>query len=155
MNRQIKFRIWNTFLNRWEKDLKLSHLGHVFPSVGSVNNDHLVVQQFTGQLDIEDNEMYEGDLVELYLSSQDALKPKLAKEAAGLYEIFWNRSGFYLRIHKKNWFDVMFGNPDANKNLEEGEPPHAIIDKLPLENFGVCLVVGNIYDTPELLKRNL
>ena len=152
MNRKIKFRVWNTFLKKWENNLRLSSPGHLFTSVGSINNDHLVTQQFTGQHDIEGKEMYEGDLVEMYLSAQDPLKPKLAKEAAGLYEIFWSRSGFYLRMHKKNWFDLGFGDPDANKNLEEGEPPHAIIDELPLEDFNVLLVVGNIYENPELLK---
>jgi len=63
MNRQIKFRVWNLFLNKWEPDLKLSSRGHLFPTVGSINNDDLILQFSTGILDQNGKEVFDGDIL--------------------------------------------------------------------------------------------
>lgn len=105
-----------------------------------------VIQQFTGMKDINDVDIYEGDLVSLHYASQ----PENLPEAAGIYEVVFRRASFYLKQHKHNWFSTSFGDPKINANLPEDQPKFLIVDSLPLGDFNICRVIGNIFDRPDL-----
>jgi hypothetical protein len=69
-NRQIKFRVWckvqNKFEYDWQKVISsgYNYKDEKYPNGIDVTNDELLVfQQFTGLLDKNENEIYEGDVL--------------------------------------------------------------------------------------------
>jgi uncharacterized phage protein (TIGR01671 family) len=87
------------------------------------NEERYVVQRGTGMNDIEEKEIYEGDLVELH----QAIQPT----GFGLYEVFYKRASFQLKEIKPNWA-INFMNPY-------------------LSDYNICKVVGNIFENPDLI----
>ncbi len=165
MNREIKFRVWNKVHKHWAKPdrigircepnyndkspliLRCREGQPQYPFLPTWSDyEEYIVQQFTGQQDVDDNDLFEGDIVGLWNGFD------LADESMGVYEVFWRRSGFYLKLHKNSWFNTSFGNIKANDNLPAGQPPRIIIDELPLENFNICKIIGNILENEELLQ---
>lgn len=68
MNRPLKFRVWCFSTNHWVELEKF-----IGASYGNINDDpDLMIEQFTGLLDKEGKEIYEGDVVrcrEIWLAS--------------------------------------------------------------------------------------
>ena len=96
----------------------------ILPDCEIVNED-FELMQFTGLLDKNGKEIYEGDVV------NHADCPDGPSHEVHIYSILWNDSGFALLSPKSEI------------------PTSFILDK----KWGVLLeIIGNIYENPELLK---
>jgi uncharacterized phage protein (TIGR01671 family) len=172
-NRKIKVLVWsktleklltkdewfldfdgNLYFQEWENDN-----GNRWFNIVSVPEDYYIVQQYTGKFDIEDQEICEGDIVEFVFAVQTNERgvkdARLPKECFGIYEIFYSgfNACFKVRCHKKNWLD---GNhttqKEADKQTIEPLSPVGVNLESDLGRYGICRVIGNIYENPELLK---
>jgi len=117
MSREIKFRVWCNYHKDWEKDeILLNTNGLVLHDGRPAPKDH-VVMQFTGLLDKNGKEIYEGDII---------------KGIEGcLYEIIWDekeyktkgivsKCPYSLISHKgKLNYEEVIGNIYENKELLE------------------------------------
>lgn len=131
MNREIKFRVWDkvdymsspfTLYDIQEKKIEFTK--------------YCVVMQFTGLVDKNKNEIFEGDIVTNYKR---------------LYEVAINFNGFYLQGYKlwRGEFKPAFTYSMSliTKPFKRGERG---------EKGGIvesAEVIGNIYQNPELLHR--
>lgn len=135
--RDIKFRIWDGAKNEWlassNKDALpyygFALVGEVMtvqsPPVWSLDEGN-VVEQFTGLKDINDTEIYQGDIC--------SFTSKTGKHT-GVVERLDNLAGFGLRMVKNN-FRYTFSKLDTMG-----------IDLDTLE------VIGNIHENPEFLEE--
>ena len=131
MSRKLKFRIW-------DKEMKyFSSQYDLYCSNGSISNDEtvhphggrFVAQQFTGLLANNWREIYEGDI----LSNN------------------WKCEVFFSEY--KAAFMVQFNNhPRKNKNILLSDYLSMRKTAAMSENNEGCEIVGNIFETPELLK---
>lgn len=137
MNREIKFRVW--VKNHME-------MGDIYASSNRVigfadhnpydieldvtpNGNDIVLMQYTGLLDKDGKEIYEGDIVRSWRSKNDT-EPWLDK-------VVWD---------KKTATYQMVG--DSNTDLfwySARERP----------SLDTCEVIGNIYENPELLNKEI
>ena len=139
MKREIKFRAWDAENNKWL-------LGYEYPNLGGFSMkgecmlfgeyvnvlsrfalhkfDSLVLMQFTGLTDKNGKEIYEGDIVAQY--------------AGNKYIIEWDdRCGCYVLA-------IIY------KDTPEGI--HQTHKQIPIDAGGLC-VIGNIYESPDLLTN--
>ena len=144
MNRPIKFRVWDKITNQYLQELGI-YYWHIPYSLdgeeitGEANlvglsellkHDNFVTQQYTGLTDINDNPIFEGDLVELHTATNDHAK-NIKENHYGLYEIYWDRK-YKLKEIKPNWFFKVIDDDCAS--------------------FNIMKVVGNIFEHSELLN---
>ena len=110
-----------------------------------------IVLPFTSYIDENDNDIYEGDIVELVYAAQCGVNNP--PESLGRYAVIWDEChGYRLRVIIKNWYD--------SEVVTEAEAKRQTIDPLcPVMVFlerdiphNICRVIGNIYENPELLK---
>lgn len=122
MNREIKFRVWkNKHMDYnpywWGNDSDIygsSTAMHINELIKEDQDDGIIYMQYTGLKDVNDKEVYEGDIVRV----------KTCSEEQGSF----------------NEYDIIikWNEEEAKYNLPE-----------------LCFskeVIGNIYETPELLK---
>ena len=83
-----------------------------------------------GRKDIDGQDIYDGDLVELHTATNDYAVGAKGYHC-GLYEIYWDRK-YKLKEIKPNWFFEVKNGDCAN--------------------FNIMKVVGNVFENPELLK---
>lgn len=150
--RQIKFRVYDKI----EKDF-LAFADVEITSWNFLNmngQSEFVFQQFTGKLDIDDNPIWEGDIVEFVFATQTNKHgnklDNLPKDCFGVYEIFYSdfNACFMVRCHKRNWFDRNHrSHEEANKLTLDTACPVIAITETTLSNYGVCRVIGTIFDT--------
>lgn len=133
LNREIKFRAWDGgSISAWEemaysgmphtcgsdKEFHV-HLMDIFHDIGHA----VIFMQFTGLMDKNGKEVYEGDVVRF---------GDLGEEGTGEFElgaVVYEKAAFVLkRIKPVKWIDW------------------------PSEYFEDCEVVGNVYENPQLLK---
>lgn len=153
MSRVIKFRAWDKSRNEWygaSNPESLTFYGfHVFGectllcSPSCEDLQHLVIEQFTGLLDKNGIEIYEGDIVETpYLFNVDEYST-YDGSTIGLYRgvvSFRPSLGFF----QKN---VVRQEHDGDTHTEwhrNKDLPNVIQSR--------CSVIGNIHENPELLK---
>ena len=87
-------------------------------------------QQYLGRKDIDGQDIYDGDLVELHTAANDhAVGVK--ENYYGLYQIYWDQK-YKLKEIKPNWFLKVIDNDCAN--------------------FNIMKVVGNVFENKELLN---
>lgn len=132
MSREIKFRAWSESLKKFSKPFTLKATVLNFTNddgLGTIKSlEDEVIQQYVGYKDINGKEIYEGDiikaLIEDVIHPQDALKMKSEKFITS--SIYWD--SYYCGLETDfNCFS--FGI--SEKTVE---------------------VIGNIYETPELLQ---
>ncbi len=168
MNRELKFRYWNPIAKTYKMSWRynLTHDGKIlaydvdmmdYDEPTDLENSALVIQQFTGKYDINNNPIYEGDIVELVLAVQtDENRNKIGPEDQfGVYEVFYNErfAAYFLRVHRSNWLDKWFTTEkQAAKLTIDPMCPHLTCLERELGNFNITHVIGNIFENPELLK---
>lgn len=139
MSRELKFRVWNPE----QKKFEYFELHTITVPDRLLTQHKFPVQQFSGKLDIEEKEMYEGDFVELIFALQthpETGEKNLSPDSYGLYEVIYNENEarFKLKIHREN----KLKHHDCADN------------SIPISEVrGICKVIGNIFETPELLKN--
>jgi len=132
-SREIKFRAWNKQTSQmidlkaitpFALDSSLKMDGLFIPFF-----DGYIVQQFTGLIDKNGREIYEGDIVQFHKG-----QPHKAE-----YEVYWKKCGFSLIDAKRDGdkYGVF------TKNLDNLCPADSMT------------IIGNIFENPELLKGNI
>ena len=123
MNRVIKFRAWDTKRKQWENLFGITSDGMALDMYNEIEMPHLELVQFTGLLDKNGKEIYEGDILK-------PVNPPSPKKYNRVVE-FLNGSFCYsespTRGNRGYW------------NLTQGKAR-------------LFEVIGNIYENPELLK---
>ncbi len=130
--RTIKFRAW--LKNRKEMRYDITQLrierGRIYNlwCWGDINilSDEFELMQFTGLLDKNGKEIYEGDIIKAY---------------GGLWIVYWEEKDF--RID-----DDFFGCGWATKNTKDEQQPLYVWDLT--EKWKV---IGNIMENPDLLEK--
>lgn len=149
MNRQIKFRVWDTvnkeFSNFTNRDPFFSvSYGTIFfwdrvkKEDGSYDgdiilkdtNNRFILQQYTGLQDKSGKEVYEGDIVKTISDYMSTLLPDISKYSAG--EVSWWNEGFALCQKTVGATRI-------------SEYSHCPCCPSSLE------IIGNIFENPELL----
>ena len=124
MSRELKFRAWDEKYNCWDESPITCYPYEEFKKQGRT------IQWSTGLKDIDNKDIYDGDLVELHTAANDhAVGVK--ENHYGLYQIYWDRK-YKLKEIKPNWFLKVIDNDCAN--------------------FNIMKVVGNVFENPELLN---
>ena len=124
MSRELKFRAWDEKYNCWDKSPITCYPYEDFKKQGRT------IQWSTGLKDIDNKDIYDGDLVELHTAANNhAVGVK--ENHYGLYQIYWDQK-YKLKEIKPNWFFEVVDNDCAN--------------------FNIMKVVGNIFEHSELLK---
>jgi uncharacterized phage protein (TIGR01671 family) len=144
--RTIKFRVYIPEHGKFS----YFELGNFDYSDRYLDQHDYPVQQFTGSKDANNVDIYEGDLVEFIYANQPDIE-----DSKGVYEVFYSQknSAFYLRVHKKNWLDTSFvTQQDAKAKTIDVNCPVQSLTELPLSQFKICKVIGNIFENSELLK---
>ncbi len=136
MSRQIKFRVWDDLNKEMVFDtnlffLKLDGTIHFWSGDeclinGKIWPPHLILEQFTGLLDSEGKEIYEGDIVSVIYPEYQAAK------------VFYCSHSASFRLLSKN-----VALPMITMRTVEGQNAKLI----PIFNE----VLGNIHENPELL----
>ncbi len=128
MNRTIKFRVWDNVAKSFLENFKIYQYGNVSTEDIWMKNEERVVMQFTGLLDKNGVEIYEGDIVNEGGEYPSTLEVKwfdsLTYDSGGA-----NHPGFYF-VTNLTQGDLYYYS-GFNKNTE---------------------VIGNIYENPELLQ---
>ena len=144
MNRELKFRVWNptyqemlypsspTKNGDYEEKIYLQLDGQLmgdFKHTGLVNcSEHYVIQQFTGILDKNGKEIYEGDLIDFSINNTHELGDKDIMD-------YKNMDVHY----SEEYAGFMFG--------EDGFTP---LDRIIMTSIEI---VGNIFNTLELIEQ--
>lgn len=123
--RKIKYRWWSPQGKAFVRDYKYTGLVEEL----FLPDAYLVPQQWTGLLDKTGKEIYEGDLVNFKTNNTVCLGDQDIMDWES-EEVYWD--SFYCSF----CFDRRYG--------------HTIYDKVMPETFEV---VGNIFETPELVKH--
>ena len=128
MTRAIKFRAWDTNHKVMEEDFYINAADSAaFTCLPGATCDQteepfLAIMQFTGLLDKNDKEIYEGDVVALGGNAQD------------IYRVAWGEDGYWGFIEVPQAVDL-----DLPSSCDK-------------DGWAHFEVIGNIHENPELLK---
>lgn len=119
--REIKFRAWNSKMNKFTDPYLTSIDGLGNADIGGAELNFLVIEMFTGLLDKDGKEIYEGDILRVYHDEIGTPIPKDFVGAVKYYECAFyvddNTQGFPLWHEITQWEVV--GNIHQNPNLIE------------------------------------
>jgi uncharacterized phage protein (TIGR01671 family) len=122
MNTPKKFRVWNTKSNGWCGTIGLNETISHYEL--EYDTDDLVFVQYTGLKDSKDNPIYEGDILKI---DYDTFGNVIGQV---LYEV---DQGAYIFQYKRNGPNQNYINLNCDVAFES-------------------VIVGNIFENPELLK---
>lgn len=133
-NRKISFRAWNTQENKmlyrklfemnWYSTEKNDEAGsHCWGAISGGQERFMEIMQFTGLLDKNGKEIYEGDIIKEYSKFDGEMQFKVTwRDYYWTLEYSTNKSGY-----------------------------HSVGD-VPLKSWKSIEVIGNVYQNPELLN---
>ena len=122
MNRPLKFKVWNKKSNEWCGTIGLNET--ISHNELEYDTDDLVFVQYTGLKDSKDNPIYEGDIL---IIDYDTFGNVIGQV---LYEV---DQGAYIFQYKRNGPNQNYINLNCDVAFES-------------------VIVGNIFETPYLLK---
>jgi len=131
--REIKFRGWNNKIQFMSKPFRFGQVLNFNDQIIKSLSQDEIVMQFTGLQDKKGVDIYEGDVLEY---KNDLGRHHLAK-------IFYKKGGLCFNIHQDDFY----------KNSEEIYFYESCAD---MQSKGWIVqfeVIGNIYETPELLNK--
>jgi uncharacterized phage protein (TIGR01671 family) len=144
--RVIKFRAWPTTYGKFES----YSLDQIIS--GKVNlwffKESPVIHQFTGLLDKNGKEIYEGDIIEGYVSDEDDYGEVLEKRLVHRV-VEWQDGVSHHLPHKDDNPSTANCNPQFIGKLIDGYDDGAVY----WSEFHNCEVIGNIYEHPNLLNH--
>jgi uncharacterized phage protein (TIGR01671 family) len=126
--REIKFRAWdklnNEFVGCYSNSYRMDfNNGHIY--AGNINfTNRLILQQYIGLTDKNDKEIYEGDMIG-FIDCTDTEGGWYEQQCIGVVE--WSSETASFEVSNRL-------SAESYEVLEE------------------CIVLGNIYENPELLK---
>ena len=126
MKREFKFRAWDKE-NRQMIPVDMEYATGFFYS----NVDQYEIMQFTGILDKNDKEIFEGDIVKFTRNTGNWLMQSKPNLMTTTHEVIWNQECCNLGLK----------NPGNIQKLRE------------LKGRYVYEIIGNIYENQELLKK--
>ena len=131
MQREIKFRFWDTTNNKFDTDIGIYNDGNLgdfsecFHNNSGKNGQYYVVQQYTGLKDKNSKEIYEGDIIHYYNDDSYTITDEV----------------LVCKYSPNNaWFTF-------NENSDEEDNGYYW-----LEIRNLCEVIGNIFENPDLIK---
>ena len=133
MNREIKFRAWSIKRKKWMHEWHAVRFDGEVIWLGDVSKEweddveYCILMQYTGLKDKNGKEIYEGDIVKGFFEDRIIIDKV----------IWWNKgAGWYVGHNTKGH------NTNKTTNLTA------------LTALNNIEVIGNIYETPELLRSN-
>ncbi|MEK6881661.1 MAG: YopX family protein [Nanoarchaeota archaeon] len=112
-NRIIKFRAWDKTNKAWIYSSHQSGLTWFFDMLETGGFDYKL-QQFTGLLDSKGKEIYEGDILKIYIEKDLQNNSYIVKNMLDFY-FDCHREDHYLRISQKEIIGNIFENPELLK----------------------------------------
>ena len=135
MNRQLKFRVYDTLDKRYIKcdegyqgHYVLSLKGEYYNLQNGSGGKECIVQQYTGLKDKNGVEIYEGDIVEI-IYGENLVGEVYFQSTMGTFRV---------KCNDENSYPLVTYNIEANKLIN-------VVEK----------VIGNIYEPPELVEQTV
>jgi uncharacterized phage protein (TIGR01671 family) len=144
--RELKFRFWDKSDKEWTTFIpKLEHASNkIFEFTGSKYQlENITIQQYTELKDAQGKEIYEGDIVEFEYWVGD-----FAWEFMDEKEVEWQESQLGKKFTGVIKRDVLSMNFILEVPMEIGTAQFSVV----YAGGNKSTVIGNILETPELLK---
>ena len=136
MNREIKFRAWYKILERIIYDDELEFSSSIYKLAEALKDvsDGRILMQFTGLLDKNGKEIYEGDIIQWGYGECKECGQEHKKRSG---EVYWNDFSACYQTSNGDYLISNRGNTQLKGNGERDD----------LE------IIGNIYENPELISN--
>lgn len=148
MNRKINFRVWDKeregFLHKVDIDSDIIYADTKwYIHGGHALDDNYVMQQYTGLKDKNGKEIYEGDIITTYIKRWDSNEEKYClvnDKFTGSPELKIGHVWYANPCEYIAEWAVSFNHLYSE-------------DSIPYSKTQSVEIIGNIYETPELLKQ--
>lgn len=124
MSRVIKFRAWDSEYKEWVKDFHIDRNGVFMGLVADreyiipADEDRVILVQFTGRFDANDDEVFEGDLLQCKLWDGDLDGVSVVRFGDGEFYLDWDSDednfpeDFAGKFHKFEKIGNIYENPE-------------------------------------------